>query len=89
MSNNEFDQNARIALLQSYSSNKNSWATVALTCLIAIFLAIQVRTIVISPFTIIIDVLIAILLSQIVLSASRYIYFGQAFILGPPNRNYI
>jgi len=33
----EFDQDARIALLDEYSSNKRSWAIVALVCVVAIF----------------------------------------------------
>jgi len=87
----ELDQDARIALLDEYSSNKRSWAIIALTCVVAIFSIIQLRAGIPYRWIVYLYGAIAVLLSQVGYSFFRYLFYGQmcfsAIRSSPENHN--
>jgi len=70
------EQDARIALLNEYSSSKRSWAIVALTTLVAIFSLFQNR----SSFkdTWFFYLVFGFTITQTLYSALRYVHYGQS-----------
>jgi hypothetical protein len=76
MVDEKLDQDARIALMSEYSSNKQSWAVVALTIIIAIFSLVQVREILHNVLFFYVG--FAFLSSQVFYSALRYLHYAQA-----------
>ena len=76
MDEKQFDQEARVALMNEYSSNKQSWAVVALTIVIAGFSLVQTRDIIRTSHLFYIG--FGFLSSQAVYSALRYLHYAQA-----------
>ena len=73
MAQKDYEQKARIALLNEYSSNKRSWGVNALTFVIAILAVLQIS----KEINWKMIFLISFLLSQVIYSFFRYNYFGQ------------